>query len=244
MKIPSFFRKRGPLVPDWKQSALDDFARWLDELDTPPPETNLEPDVEYGLVDLVEAMTALRTETAHLARHTARVLRDNEEQQRVQAARQTEQAEAQASDRKELQRVLAALEQMTRARDAERERTERRRALQMLFDTAEDVRMLQVRHNAVPIKRRWFRRSPTASSMDHDLHLLLKRIEDALSASNVRALATVGDRFDPETMSALASVRTGRVPPGAVCEVIRQGIAIDEHVQRYAEVHVEKEEQT
>ncbi len=240
--IPSFLRKHGKPGHNWKQTALADFTRWLDELDTPPPEPNPDPDVEYGLVDLVEAMTALRTETAHLARHTAKVLRDHEEQQRSNAARQTEQAEAQASERKELQRVLAAVEHMTRARDAERERAERRRALQMLFDTAEDLRMLQARRHAAPRKRRWFKKAPPAAPMDHDIQLLLKRIEDALSASNVRALASVGDRFDPETMSALASVHTGRVPPGAVCDVIRQGIMIDEYVQRYAEVHVEKDE--
>lgn len=239
--IDRLHRKHPPEKPraDWKQAAMQDFAAWLDEIDEPPvvPEDGESP---YGLSDLIDAMTALRTETGNLARNAGRALREGEELRQSLAAEREQDAETRAAERQEWKRAMATVEGLSRLQDVERERTGRRRALQMLFEALENIRAVRERF-AAPIKRGWFTRAAAVPSADKDFALLIKTLETALETWNVRELVAVGDPFDPRTMRAIGSVKTGRVPPGAVCDVIRQGIMIDDQVERYAEVNVEKD---
>lgn len=226
---------------DWKQAAIADFTQWLDELEEPPADiADGEEENRYGLVDLVDAMTALRTETGNLARNAARALRDGEEWQKSFADEREREAAVRAEERQELKRAAEAVQGLSRLQDAERERSERRRVLQMLFDTVEDLRAVRERCSAA-VPRGWFKRSAAQPAVEKELALLIKGIEASLESCNVRGLVAVGDPFDPRTMRAIAAVETGRVPRGAVCDVIRQGIIIDEQLERYAEVNVEKE---
>ena len=229
-------------VADWKQAALADFKQWLDELEVMPTMPDESAETRYGLLDIVDALTAVRTETGNLARQATRALREHEEQQKAIAAEREQEAAARAAERQELKRAVAVVEGLPHLQDADRERAERRRVLQILFDTAADLRAVQERAVAPPLPRRWFKRPAAAVPDGKDIGLLIKGIEAALATWKVRELAAEGDPFDPRTMRAVASTETGRVPPGTVCDVIRQGIVIDEQVERYAEVNVERED--
>lgn len=227
---------------DWKQEALADFKQWLDELEAMPAMPDEPADTSYGLLDLVDALTAVRTETGNLARQATRALREHEEQQKAIAAEREQEAAARTVEQQELKRAVAIVEGLSHLQDAERERAERRRVLQILFDTAADLRAVQERATVPPPQRRWFKRPAVVGPDGKDMALLIKGIEAALATWKVRELAAVGDPFDPRTMRAVASAKTGRVPPGTVCDVIRQGMVIDGQVERYAEVNVEKED--
>jgi molecular chaperone GrpE (heat shock protein) len=218
--------------PDWKQAALDDFAQWLDDLESDAqPDDDDDDSPPLGLADVVDSVAALRTETAALARNAAKIVRDNE-------ALRKESDE----DREQTARTLLAVQKQLRDVAAQRDASARAEILEFLFDAADDLRSVVRRHEARgPVKTGFFRTERIPADLLDDLHLLLRRSEDALRLWNVRPIAGVGAPFDPQTMRALATTDLGEAPPGCVSEIVRQGIFIDQRPLRIAQVNVEKE---
>ncbi len=70
--------------------------------------------------------------------------------------------------------------------------------------------------------------------------LALRRVADEMSIRGLREIAVLGERFNPETMRAVAVDPAGDVPEGTVTAVIRGGWMLHDEVWRTAEVMVSR----
>jgi molecular chaperone GrpE len=68
----------------------------------------------------------------------------------------------------------------------------------------------------------------------------VQRVERALRQHGLEAIATVGQRFDPERMEVVEAVIDSGRPAGEVIEEVRRGYLWDGRVFRYAQVRVAK----
>jgi molecular chaperone GrpE len=70
----------------------------------------------------------------------------------------------------------------------------------------------------------------------------LRLLDEALTASGVRAIDPVGEPFDPNKHEALSLVPAAGVPPDTVLEVVQKGYEINERLLRAAKVLVARGE--
>jgi molecular chaperone GrpE len=72
------------------------------------------------------------------------------------------------------------------------------------------------------------------------IELVHKQLKTDLGLLGLQLIAPFGDLFDPTVHEALQQVTTGKVAPGQVAEVIRNGYRFEERLLRPAQVLVEK----
>ena len=227
----------GETADNWKDRALDDFRRWLDELEEIPPAVAEQEPPSCDLHDLFAELAALRQE----------VRLQNREQSR--AGRELANAAARYD----------AIDRTTRRRDEELAALERRvsraaedRCLLSVLDLRdalvrgrEAARRLRKegkkagRKKTLP--RKPFRRlQPAIAGVVDGYELALRRCDRTLSRFGVRGVTAVGGRFDARTMHAVETRRVADREDGVVVDEFVSGFVRDGEVLRLAEVAVNR----
>lgn len=221
----------------WKERALDDFRRWLDELEEIPPAGAEQEPPSCDLHDLFAELAALRQE----------VRLQNREQSR--AGRELANAAARYD----------AIDRTTQRRDEELEALERRvsraaedRCLLSMLDLRdalvrgrEAARVLRKVGKKAGRKKRLprkpFRRlRPAIAGVVDGYELALRRCDRTLSRFGVRGVPAVGGRFDARTMHAVETRRVADREDGVVVDEFVSGFVRDGEVLRLAEVAVNR----
>ncbi len=214
-----------PGEKNWKEQALDDFHKWLQEApDTPPTPESLPPDA-CDLYTLLSEFAALRT--------------------RIQKGIDT-QAEA-------ITALSAALETHRNITDLFADRTESlaelENRLRREIEKYMTVRFLDVRdvlaaeQNArkdrQPAAKGLFKSQPPgANETDKAIDTAVIRFDRALSLLGIEKTSTVGGPFDPETMKAVEKRVVSEREKGIVLAEILSGFTRNGEILRTAEVVV------
>jgi hypothetical protein len=248
----SLFRDRraeGEPEAAWKREVLAACRRWLDALpDEAPPvggDGTAPADAgAVGLVDLADAVAALGRETKALARSSEQSRRQLETF--LASAASSPQPAAEAGPDWE------ALESQLRSRLLEQGRKERDALLLEMGEILDALRAthgeLARRDAAPPPEPRGFLRrrasAPPRPPAAPALEVPLRKLADMLGRHGVTAIARVGDLYDAASMRVGSVSEAGRVPPGRVSAVIRQGYRMQGSLLQVAEVAVERENQS
>ncbi|MBO0911920.1 MAG: nucleotide exchange factor GrpE [Acidobacteria bacterium] len=236
--------------PPERERLLQAFATWLDrvlEAESPPSGltadlvsalNNGDPlprlDGKYDLHSLWAAMISL-TQEVRLQGRTFKQLSDT-------LSRSLEQAAAEAKNRD------AASEQAPRDTHPPRE-------IDILLDLRDRVERGratarksgdELGPERLPRLRRWLgagrdyarRTQEIFSALVKGYDLTLDRLDDALVDLNVSVINCEGQRFDPQTMTAVETLKTTAVEAGTVLEVYRNGYEWEGKVYRPAQVKV------
>ena len=227
----------GETADDWKDRALDDFRRWLDELDEIPPAVADQEPPSCDLHDLFAELAALRQE----------VRLQNREQSR--AGRELVNAVARYD----------AIDRTTRRRDEELAALERRvsraaedRCLLSVLDLRdalvrgrEAARKLRKAGKKAGRKRKRPRKplrrlQPAIAGVVDGYELALRRCDRTLARFGVRGVPAVGVRFDARTMHAVETRRVADREDGVVVDEFVSGFVRDGEMLRLAEVAVNR----
>ena len=227
----------GETADDWKDRALDDFRRWLDELEEIPPAVAEQEPPSCDLHDLFAELAALRQE----------VRLQNREQSR--AGRELANAVARYD----------AIDRTTRRPDEELAALERRvsraaedRCLLSVLDLRdalvrgrEAARKLRKAGKKAGRKRKRPRKplrrlQPAIAGVVDGYELALRRCDRTLARFGVRGVPAMGGRFDARTMHAVETRRVADREDGVVVDEFVSGFVRDGEVLRLAEVAVNR----
>jgi molecular chaperone GrpE len=131
--------------------------------------------------------------------------------------------------------VRDTLEQFSAATDEEAPTSWLATLRQSLFGRTRktDPRAAQARENGERIRQ-------MLASLVAGYTMSLQRVERALRQHGLEAIATAGERFDPERMEVVEAVAQSGRPAGEVLDEIRRGYLWNGRVFRYAQVRVAK----
>ena len=227
----------GETADNWKDRALDDFRRWLDELEELPPAVAEQEPPSCDLHDLFAELAALRQE----------VRLQNREQSR--AGRELANAAARYD----------AIDRTTRRRDEELAALERRvsraaedRCLLSVLDLRdalvrgrEAARKLRKAGKKAGRKRKRPRKplrrlQPAIAGVVDGYELALRRCDRTLARFGVHGVPAVGGPFDARTMHAVETRRVADREDGVVVDELVSGFVRDGEVLRLAEVAVNR----
>jgi len=256
-------------VPDEPSGASTPPIDSLSSMPASPDDSNQttrsETASQFGLIDIIEAFTAMRHEFRTRSKHDLEladrlqsgVLRIDElESTLTDAVRQAFDAtpDAETLKRLRLAETLADIDaQLSRSAD------QLHRALEA--DSTDDSTERTVRdkvdrvlRQAGPVKRffcRGFADRMVEELTDHSsrragelrpllegLVMMADRVKQSIAEAGVRRVDVVGKPFDPECMFAVENMATGQVPPGHVLRQLSPAYRYDGRVLRFAQVHV------
>jgi molecular chaperone GrpE len=220
------------LMPEWKQEALERFRGWLEAL---PDEAPVEPDEpSMDLYTLAEELTALKQEMRTLGRSTAQLADSSRT----------------VSDtlKEELPMLLKAQEAATpsTAPDKEAVQAARRDAIRPFLIELGDLSVSFDELSARKAEVKWPFYVPEAVRKQlrqvqaKPLEVLSVRVNALLSRHALVPLASEGARFDAVRMNAAGVSCVGKVAPGCISAVVRQGFVCGEEILRFADVIVEE----
>jgi hypothetical protein len=219
----------------WKDAVLEDFRQWLDALPDEPPDAEegeeAEPVEDGDLLGVVGEMTALRQEVKLMSRGTGKLSRTLEQVAQDVATN-----------------VVPLAEEIRRL-DREARVSETRGTLGPLLLELGDLRecVRDVSAQAARPIRPWHvsRRLWETFGLERQkelLEVLARRLDSTLERHAVKPIAAEAMPFDARCMTADGVSRSGRVLPGQVSQVVKQGFAVAGGVLRPAHVIVETEE--
>ena len=219
---------------DWKRSALEDFRRWLDELeeDAPDPGDDTGDDAgdraspECDLHDLFAELAALRQEIRLQNREQSRAGRE--------LANAADRYDAAAGLMRRHEEDLAAFEKRI-AREAEN------RCLRSVLEVRDALVRGREAAAALRERRGLFRRPPRGvAAVVEGYEMALRRFDRILSRFGVRRLPATGHPFDSRTMHAMEVRRVEQAEDGVVVEELLGGFTRDGDVLRLADVAVNR----
>ena len=211
---------------DWKQSALDDFRQWLDDLAEDALDAEDQESPECDLRDLFAEFAALRQEIRLQNREQSRAGREL-----AKAAAGYETATHLIQRRED---DLAAFERRV-SREAEN------RCLRSVLEVRDAL--IRGREAAVGLRERagLFRRPPRGiAGVVEGYEMAIRRFDRMLSRFGVRLLRSTGHPFDSRTMHAMETRRVEQVEDGVVVEELLSGFTRDGEVLRLADVAVNR----
>ena len=227
---------------DWKRQALEQFTRWLDELDTAPEEAaEQEPDRDAPPCDLhtlFSELAALRQEVRLQNREQSRAGReltsaaaryeaiDRVLERRDEELAAFEQRVARAAENRCLLPVLELRDALVRGRDA----------AGRLRNAGRKGRKRR-RKGARKLLRRM---EPGIAGVIEGYELAIRRCDRLLTQFGVHGVPAVGARFDARTMHAVQTRRSRQQEEGVVVEEYLSGFVRDGAVLRLAEVAVNR----
>ena len=225
----------------WKERALDDFRRWLDELEEMPPAGAEQEPPSCDLHDLFAELTALRQEVRLQNREQSRAGRelanaaarydaiDRTTRRRDEELAALERRAGRAAEDRCLLSVVDLRDALVRSREAARK----------LRKAGKQAGKKAGRKRALP--RKPFRRlQPAIAGVVDGYELALRRCDRALARYGVRAVPAVGVRFDARTMHAVETRRVADREDGVVVDEFVSGFVRDGEVLRLAEVAVNR----
>ena len=211
---------------DWKQSALQDFRQWLDELEEPAPEAGDQESPECDLRDLFAEFAALRQEIRLQNREQSRAGRE--------LAKAADRYDAAARLVQHREEDLAAFEKRL-SREAEN------RCLLSFLEVRDAL--ARGREATLELRERpgLFRRPPRGiAGVVDGYELALRRFDRILFRYGVQLLPATGHSFDSRTMHAMETRRVKQAGDGTVVEELLSGFTRDGEVLRLAEVAVNR----
>ena len=228
----------------WKERALEDFRRWLDELEEIPPGAEGEPP-SCDLHDLFSELAALRQEVRLQNREQSRAGRelasaaarydaiDRTTRRRDEELDALERRVARAAEDRCLLSVLDLRDALVRGREAARRlRKAGKKAGKTLGKKPGRKRAL---------RRKPFRRlQPAIAGVVDGYELALRRCDRTLARFGVLGVPAVGARFDARTMHAVETRRVAYREDGVVVDELVSGFVRDGEVLRLAEVAVNR----
>ncbi|HAS82893.1 MAG TPA: nucleotide exchange factor GrpE [Verrucomicrobia bacterium] len=216
----------------WKDAVLADFKAWLDALpdDEPlPGDEDAEQVEDADLLSLVGEMTALRQEVKLMSRGTGKL------------SRTVEQVSQDVSTN------VVPLADEIRRLDREARTSETRGVLSPLLLELGDLRegLREVTSKTSLLVRPWYLPQRRWASLGivrqrEDLDVLVRRIDSTLERHAVKPIAAEAMPFDARCMTAEGVTRSGRVSPGHVSTVVKQGFSVAGGILRPAHVMVEE----
>lgn len=135
----------------------------------------------------------------------------------------------------ERDRLLDRLARLQAEFENARKRAERERAEQRDFVTATAVEQF------LPVVDNFelaLKSTGTEKQLRSGVSLIVKQMEEILEKMQVKAVATVGELFDPRVHEALGTVERDDIPDQHVAEEVRRGYKIREKLLRPALVRV------
>ena len=228
----------------WKERALDDFRRWLDELEEIPPGEEGEPP-SCDLHDLFSELAALRQEVRLQNREQSRAGRelanaaarydaiDRTARRRDEELDALERRVARAAEDRCLLSVLDLRDALVRGREAAR----RLRKAGKKAGKAAGKKPGRKR----ALRRKPFRRlQPAIAGVVDGYELAVRRCDRTLARFGVHGVPAVGARFDARTMHAVETRRVADREDGVVVDELVSGFVRDGEVLRLAEVAVNR----
>ena len=233
----------------WKERALEDFRRWLDELEEIPPGAEGEPP-SCDLHDLFSELAALRQEVRLQNREQSRAGRelasaaarydaiDRTTRRRDEELDALERRVARAAEDRCLLSVLDLRDALVRGREAARRL---RKAGKKAGKTAAKKTAAKKTGRKKALPRKPFRRlQPAIAGVVDGYELALRRCDRALARFGVHGVPAVGARFDARTMHAVETRRVADREDGVVVDELVSGFVRDGEVLRLAEVAVNR----
>ena len=240
----------------WKERALDDFRRWLDELEEIPPAAEGElPSCD--LHDLFSELTALRQEVRLQNREQSRAGRelanaaarydaiDRTTRRRDEELDALERRVSRAAEDRCLLSVLDLRDALVRGREAARRlrkagkkagKTAGKTAGKKAGKTAGKKRGRKRARARKPFRRL----QPAIAGVVDGYELALRRCDRTLARYGVQGVPAVGLRFDARTMHAVEARRVADREDGVVVDEFVSGFVRDGQVLRLAEVAVNR----
>jgi len=206
---------------------------------------------QFGLLDMVEAFTAMRHEYRGQAKEgrelTQQLQASTDEIRRLESKLQSLVACHSTDEAHKFVRLITELDiQLTRAVDATI-KTEAAQRKQRLDEQSE----LRNAARSLSVIGRWFARplilkiESTSQADDVEmpsvaegLTLLLSRMREMLRDNEIERLDTIGLPFDAEHMNSIGRIESESVPPGHVAEQISPGYRWRGNMLRFADVRV------
>ena len=243
----------------WKERALEDFRRWLDELEEIPPGAQQEPP-SCDLHDLFSELAALRQEVRLQNREQSRAGRelanavarydaiDRTPRRRDEELDALERRVSRAAEDRCLLSVLDLRDALVRGREAARRlrkagkkagKTAAKKTAAKKTAAKKTAAKKTGRKRALP--RKPFRRlQPAIAGVVDGYELALRRCDRTLARFGVHGVPALGLRFDARTMHAVETRRVTDREDGVVVDELVSGFVRDGEVLRLAEVAVNR----
>ncbi|MGR3218628.1 MAG: nucleotide exchange factor GrpE [Candidatus Anammoxibacter sp.] len=215
---------------DWKMEMERDFKSWLGELSSPP---------DVVLSDETPDIYSFYEELSVLANEMRRGNRKSSES----LSRFDNSVEELLNGVNDIKSRLALLES-----DKNKERsTDPKQLIMSLVEIAERMGRMGRAIDAPSRKGLFGFRNERKQSLENikkGIDILVSHMESLLQKEGVERIKTVGSRFDPAKMIAVAAETIDNIPVNFVAEEISRGYMFDGNVVKFAEVKVsiEKEE--
>jgi len=230
-------------------------SHWLADdavIERPKPETLQPQEPEFGLLDVVEAFTALRHEfrdQTTQGRELAATCGNAVEQiQKLENDLQRVLADSVTSDAKRLGILITEVDsQLTRAIDAisdaeiTRDADHARLVRQEIDGTFAGLNVLQrwiARTFYRSVQACLARRPESTNRVTEGLRMVLAKLRSAMQENAIERIDVLGKPFDPETMNAIGTVDSQEYPAGHVAEQLLPTYLWRGDVLRIAETRI------
>jgi molecular chaperone GrpE len=229
-------------------------------------EPSLSDDQQFGLIDVIEAFTAMRQEWRGQSRETRAMVQTLEasrndfvqlEQRLAGALTKIQVVAAEATSDETSRRLAETIAEMDQHILRAVNATSRTSLLnQLQFDTQSLQTEIAATVQQLGFIRRWFCR-PALQQVDHvlsrwvqsqasrtddasqrGLQMLVDRVQRLMQDQQIQRLETLGKPFDAETMNAIEAVSTSTAPTGSVVEQLSPGYTWCGRLIRYAQVRI------
>ncbi|CAN5125548.1 hypothetical protein BH23VER1_BH23VER1_05490 [soil metagenome] len=209
----------------WKAQIHHDFALWLDDLDSPPPEPPDDSGETPDLYSFFEELAALRNES------------------RTGNRRGTEVVSKLTESLSRCEDQLGILAQHAASPPTNHEPLPRKYCLSLVELLDRMDRIASALERPPTPSRRWF--APRADSLTtaweslrEGFAILRRHTTGLLRDAGISTIPATGEPFDPLKMIAVSAEHEPGVEPNQVLEEIQPGYQIDGEILRLAEVKV------
>ncbi len=209
-----------------KQSVLEEFSLYLEQLDEGMPETDAIPDLNTLLTEMEALKSSVKVESRHLKSTLDQFSASLEGLQKANA-------------------ILSDELDQYRQRLLEQKRDiQRKMALELLgvYDRLAAGLAMLINYKPVDALFSHSKKQDRRfiASLREGQAMSIQRLEQLLFAYQVRPIDTQDKKFDPQTMIAVATAHKKKLPHGQVVEELRKGFYFEDTVLRLAEVKVNK----
>lgn len=218
-------------------------------------EKELDDEPQFGLIDVIEAFTAMRQQWRTQSKES-RQLSDsiNESAQRLLKLESSiDEKLASINSHDPVKRLLELVIDLDLSLDRAVVAMESHAATKLArqSELVEQIRDLQRQSGWLT---RWSAQkhfdavneviqnsfSSETNTADEGVAIVLSRLRRMMNERGLKRVEVVGELFDAETMNAISSISTGKFAPGYVAEQISPAYFFQGQLLRFAEVRVEK----
>lgn len=238
--------------PDWNNSSVDDKTP-INSSDSNPDTMALASESQFGLLDVVEAFTAMRHQWRTQSKENRSLAQSIEGSTELLTRIEStlDQKLSAATGDGELRKLIALVidldVSLTRAVEATSEAVVEAEAAKLLAAIGRSYEQSGVFsrlfgrkiYQKIVAEIQTKSRSQLDSTLE-GVRLLLSRLRRGMSEQNLTRVETVGKKFDGETMKAISSIESDEAASGVVVQEITPAYFYNGQLVRVAEVRVAK----